>query len=108
MYKSSGYYTLVVSCMILVNCVHIRRVKGNIYYHKYENICLFLCQFVYLFLVDFEPDWYTLWHKIAYCSWEESKATTFGQTKINLGVIPPFCISLRFFFNFDWQLLEKY
>ena len=37
-------------------------------------VCLFVCLFVHLFLGFYETDWDTLWSKVAFCSWEGSKA----------------------------------
>ena len=75
-----------------------------LYLYKYENVCVFVCLSVHVLLGHFETDWETLWHKLAFCSWECSKTIIFLKMWFLKDCLPFFYISLRFLCKCDERL----
>ena len=62
---------------------------------KYENVCLFVCLFVHIFLGLIKTDVDAIWQKVAFYSWEVSK-----HFLISAELLPLFYISLIFLCKF--------
>ena len=77
-----------------------------LYLYKYENVCLFICLSVHVFLGHFETDRDSLWHKLFFsCFWECSKTIIYiFLNSIFKELLPFFYISLRFLCKFEERL----
>ena len=76
----------------------------QLYLYKYENVCLFVCLSVHVFLDHSETDSETLWHKLASCSLECSKTILFLKMLLFKELLPFFYISLIFLCKFEERL----
>ena len=70
-------------------------------------VCLFVCLSVHVFLGHFKTDWNSLWHKVAFYSWEWSKAILVFKIWFFTELLPLFYISLRFLCNFEEELSKN-
>ena len=74
------------------------------YINTKMSVCLSVCLSVHVFLGHFETDRETLWHKLAFCSWECSKTIIFVKILFFKELLPFFYISLRFLCKFEERL----
>ena len=68
----------------------------------YINTKMYVCSFclsVHVILGDFETDWETLWHIVAFCSWECSQTIIFLLILFSKELFPFLYISLRLTVN---------
>ena len=77
----------------------IFEVDISTYINTKMSVCLFVCLLFHVFLGHFETDWETLWHKLAFSSWECSKTIIFFKMLFFKELLPFFIFLKDFSVN---------